>query len=120
MKSLGKFVSITVGGLVAMMVLGMIGAAMFNIKPQEVKALNLITDWFWYRLAFYCFFMLSWIPLCNYVTRPKKKTVDVSEQIKAKAEEKRIRAFNYMKKQWWKLALFLVFFEIVIIRQFGL
>lgn len=120
MKSLGRFVSITVGGMVAMMVLGMIWAAIFDVKPQDIKALDLITDWFWYRLAFYCVFMLLWIPLCNYITRPKHKSDNARGVDKNKEEEKRNRAFTYLKNQWWKLALFLIFFEVVIIQQFGL
>jgi hypothetical protein len=113
MSKLGKYLTIFIGGFLLMMILGMIISAVFGVSENELNEFNLIEAWFFYRIGFYCMLMSCWIPACNFITRSSASKNMLSET-------ERLRAFSYMKNQWWKLALLFAFFEVVIIQQFGL
>ena len=120
MKNIGKFFFISVGGLLALMVLGMIFSAIFDVKPDEIKGVDLIGGWMWYRIGFYVAVMAAWTPTCRFMTRPRFNPGELSDEDQAQYAEKRERDVQYLKSQWWKVALMLAFFEVVIIQQFGL
>lgn len=120
MKSVGKFFVISVGGLLALMVLGMIFSAIFDVKPDEIKGVDLIGGWMWYRIGFYVVVVAAWTPICWFITRPRFNPDELSDEDRAEYENKRERDIQYLKSQWWKMALMFAFFEAVIIQQFGL
>lgn len=120
MKNIGKFFVISVGGLLALMVLGMIFSAIFDVKPDEIKGVDLIGGWMWYRIGFYVTVMAAWTPIFRFITRPRFNPGELSDEDQARYTEKRERDVQYLKSQWWKVVLMLAFFEVVIIQQFGL
>lgn len=123
-KGLGKFLLTSIGGLLLLMLIGVISGVMLDYKPDEIKSINLIDEWQYYRLGFYVFLIALWIPICRYITRPSPTNEkDQSEEDKNKAQElikTQERDFSYLKSSWWKLVLLLVFFELVIVQQLGL
>ena len=120
MKSVGKFTAISVGGLLALMVLGMVFSAIFDVKPNEITGVNLISDWMWYRIGFYATVIAAWSLISQFMTRSKINLSELSDEDQEIYREKRKRDFQYLDSQWWKVALLLAFFEVVIIQQFGL
>jgi len=120
MKGIAKFTVISIGGLLALMVVGMSISAIFGVKPQEIKEVDLIGDWMIYRIGFYIFVLLLWTPFCRFVTRPRFDLSELNNEDFEIFKRKREKSFNHFKSQWWKLALLLTFFEVVIIQQFGL
>lgn len=120
MKGLGKFVAYSVGGLLILMVLGMLFSALFGVKPNEIKGVDLIGDWMWYRIGFYVVVVAAWTPICWFITRPRFNPDELFDEDRAEYENKRERDIQYLKSQWWKMALMFAFFEAVIIQQFGL
>lgn len=120
MKAIGKFVVISVGGLLALMVLAMLFSAKFHVEPSEIKGIDLIGGWMWYRIGFYVIVITAWAPISRFMTRPRANLKALSEEELEVFTRKRERDVRYMKSQWWKVAFLLVFFEVVIIQQFGL
>lgn len=120
MKGLGKFATYSVGGLLALMVLGMLFSAVFGVKTNEIKGVDLIGDWMWYRIGFYVVVIAVWSLICQLITRPSFNPSELDDEDRIKYEKKRERDIQYLKSQWWKVALMLAFFEAVIIQQFGL
>lgn len=120
MKNVSKFIFVSVGGLMAMMVMGMIFSAIFGIRSDEIKSLDLIDAWMWYRVAFYVLAIASWSPLSRYLTRTRRKLEFSSREEEEDHAQKQERDFQYLASQWWKVALTFVFVEVVIIQQFGL
>lgn len=120
MRGLGKFVAYSVGGLLVLMVLGMVSSAIFGVKPDEIKGVDLIGDWMWYRICFYVIVVAAWSPISRFMTRPRFNPGELSDDEQKAYQEKRERDVTYLKSQWWKVALLLAFFEVVIIQQFGL
>lgn len=120
-KGIGKYALIGVGGLVGLMVIGMIVAAFFS-TPEEVKGINLIADWVWYRFGFYAAVLLGWTQICNFITRPRIPLDDLDITFEEKEEllNSRTKDIEYLKTLRWKVALVFAFFEFVIIQQFGL
>jgi hypothetical protein len=117
MKRIGKFVVIGVGGLLAIIVLGMLFIAIFDVKQNEIKGVDLIDGWMWYRIIFYALVIAAWTPICRLMTRPRFNLSELSEEEMEKYTQKRERDVQYMKLQLWKVALLLMFFELVIIQQ---
>lgn len=121
-KGLGKFMAISMGGLIVLIAIVMAITVANDVTPDEVKSANLIDSWQWYRMVFYALIILMWFPLCRYMTSPLKTEGELSKENFAQIEEvnaKMEKDFVFLKKQWWKLLLALVFFEVVFIRQFG-
>lgn len=120
-KGIGKYALIGVGGLIGLMVIGMVIAAIFS-SPEEVKGVNLIAEWMWYRVGFYVVVLLAWTPICQFITRPRPSPEDEEFTAEEKEEFLKDRAadIEYLKTLRWKVALLFVFFEFVIIQQFGL
>lgn len=120
MRKVGKFIVVGIGGMLLVLVLGMVSSAIFGIKPDELKELDLIRGWVWYRLGFYLVLLLAWPLFCRFVTRPRFNQDDLSEDELSDFSKRREKDIEYLSQQRWKIALLLVFFEIVIIQQFGL
>ena len=114
MSSTKKFYLISLGGLIGMLVLGMILAPLFS-TPEEINKIELSATWLWFRLAFYVVVILAWEPICNFMT---KKSNTASEN-KKEVNEKRANDIKYLISIRWKVAFILIFFEVVIIHQFG-
>ena len=74
----------------------------------------------WYRIGFYVVVVAAWTPICWFITRPRFNPDELSDEDRAEYENKRERDIQYLKSQWWKMALMFAFFEAVIIQQFGL
>lgn len=123
-KGIGKFLLMSIGGLMLLMLIGVIAGSMLDYQPEEIKSINLIDEWQYYRIGFYALLMALWIPTCRYITRPKitKEEEQTDEERKKEAElrKKQARDFAYLKSSWWKVTLLLMFFELVIVQQFGI
>jgi len=105
-----KFLMISVGGIIGLMIIGMV-IALFSISnPNEIKNFNLIDDWMYYRISFYCLVVIFWRPiswfLLNYCTQQDREFV--GSDLK-----------NLVNLRLKIIALF-TFVEIVIIQQIGL
>lgn len=120
MNKLVKFCAISLGGLLALMVIAMIVAAVTGANPQEVKDLDLIREWMWYRIGAYALILLAWSPVSRLLTLPKTSKAEMSNQDFEKIEQKREQDRTVIVRSWWKVAALFAFFEIVIIQQFGL
>ncbi len=121
MKGFSKFLLIGYGTTIALLVLGMVIATQFmDIQPDEVVAANLITQWMWYRVAFYLVLVVMWPLVARGLTSAKKSIRGLEKEEAAEIVKKRDIDYKYIKSQWWKVASLLAFFEIVIVRQFGL
>jgi len=119
-KGINKFLLISVGGLIMLMVFGMIIAAVLRVSPEEVRSVNLIEDWMYYRISFYVAVVLGWTPMCHWITRPRNITADSTEEEQREIHRKGQEDMASFKALWWKIAAIFVFFEIVVIQQFGL
>lgn len=123
-KGLVKFLFVSVGGLMLLMLLGVVSSVMLDYKPEEIKEINLIEEWELYRVFFYISLILLWVPICKYITKPKavidEEQSDEEKKNAAELREKQKKDFEYLKSSWWKLALLLIFFELVIVQQLGL
>lgn len=119
-KSINKFLFISVGGLVALMVIGMLMAVVLNTSIEQVRGVDLIEDWMVYRLGIYAVLFLCWNPICHWITRPRLDKKEVCEEEQQLFEQKRQKDIVSLQKLRWKLVGVLAFFEVVVIQQFGL
>lgn len=115
-----KFFFTSVGFIIALMAIGMLLSAAFRVKPEEINKLNLIEELQWYRLGFYIAVLLAWSWISKFMTRPKLFDNDTNVEQRTKAEEKRLQDYLALKSKRVHIGLLFVFFEIVVIRQFGL
>lgn len=120
MNKTGKFLVISVGGLLALMITGMLVSVFIDVRPEEIKSRNLIDEWMWYRITFYLLVVVLWKLICTYLTRPRFDVKECAEKELAEFAKNREKDMKYLMKQWWKVALMFAFFEVVIIQQFGL
>lgn len=121
MNQFSKFAFISGGGLALLMVIGLIISRIFNLGPDEVRSLNVVEDWMFYRLLMYALIVIFWVPICRWLTFGVMKQTDLDlsdaelEQKRAKREED----VAFLKGYWWKIALMFAFFELVFIQQLG-
>jgi hypothetical protein len=120
MKSLRRFLLISVGGLTVLLLLGMVGSVITGTRPDEVTSLNLISEWKWYRISLYLVVVGAWPWIARYAIRPQRSDVAVPEAERKEEAQKREADYRAMKAQGWKIALLFAFIEIVVIQQFGL
>lgn len=120
MNRAGRFLSIGVGGLLGLMLLGMIMSEVMDVSPNEIREVNLIHDWFWYRLTFYAVAVLCWTRIARFMTRPSHSQAAHSVEDEIKFQQRREKDFLLVKAQRWKLILMFAFFEVVVIQQFGI
>lgn len=120
MNRAGQFIMVSLGGLVGLMILGMIISLVMEATPSQVREINLIEKWFWYRCAFYACVIACWTQISIYMTRPPRMSFGGSEEDARRIEARREKDRDLVKAQRWKVALLFVFFEVVIIQQFGL
>jgi len=114
-----KFILVCFGGLAVMIAIGMIVVTTFS-SPTEIRGLDLVSDWMVYRILFYTLIIMTWSPLCHFLTRDKYSDGVEDEETDRSLGEKRVRDIEYLKTLRWKVAASLVFFEIVLIQQMGL
>ncbi len=114
-----KFLLVSMGGVAALMIIGMVVAALTDTSAEEVKSLNLIAELTWYRVAFFVAIVAAWPGIARYATRLPDRG-DMSEEEWLAVEGKHAADFKFMRSQWWKVALLLAFVEIVLIQQFGI
>jgi hypothetical protein len=109
-----KFFIISAGGLTLLMAAGMIFAVAFDLQPNDVRDINLITGWAWYRLLAYSCVLVFW----GVISRMLVKSGNIhNKDVDASAIQADI---NYLTSKRWKIAVLIAFFEIFIIQQFGL
>jgi len=108
-RGVGKFAAISIGGLLLLLVLGMIASVIFELNPSQVSGSEVATSWLWFRIALYLLLILLWIPACKYITRARHSERDLSEDVKKQLSDKRSKDIRYLKSQWWKIALFMIF-----------
>lgn len=119
-RSINKFLFISVGGLVALMVMGMLIAVILNTSIEQVRGVNLIEEWMVYRLGIYVVLFLCWNLICHWITRPRLDKREACEEEQQLFEQKRQNDLVSLKRLRWKLVGVLAFFEVVVIQQFGL
>lgn len=120
MKNISRFVMICVGGMIGLMVLGMILSAILGVRSEHIKEVDLIESMMPYRIAFFFLVVALWPVICRLMTRPKLTSLGVTDEEQAEMAAKRERDIVTLKAQWWKVGMFFLFFEVVIIQQFGL
>lgn len=120
MNKSSKFVFISVGGLVALMVVGMLISVFMDVSPEEIKEANLIDKWMWYRVAFYIFIISLWKSICVYLTRARFNLSSITDEDLTEYKKNREKDLRFLVSQRWKIVVLFAFFEIVIIQQFGL
>ncbi|MBL4761087.1 MAG: hypothetical protein JKY93_00130 [Gammaproteobacteria bacterium] len=118
-KRLVTFTLISIGGLFGLLIIAIMISLIFAVQPEEIKQINLIIDWMWYRIGFYLLVILMWFPLCVLSTRSRIKLSELDAQALEAFNKNREKELSYLKSQWFKVVIFLVFFEVVIIQQFG-
>ena len=119
MNKVIKFTAIGFGGLILLIVLGMVIQFHFDIPLDELKKNDLINNWFIYRIGFYVLFLLLWVPITWYLTRPKINVEQLSDEEKTKFNKQRDDDVRYLQSNWWKFVILFSLFEVVIVRQFG-
>ena len=120
MKNAGRFFIQSVGVIVALMVAGMLMSIVFRVEPEQLRKTNLINDWQWYRVGFYAMIVVCWPLICKFLTRPRinLKLLDPGEL--ERFNDNRKQDMQYIKSQWWKVILLIIFFELIVIHQMGL
>lgn len=113
MKKFTKMIFISGGGIIALIVGGMIIAALLGKTTEQVREINLIRDWFFYRVAFYSVTVLSW----SYLSK-KWATYILLRNPSMTAIQKEVLAKAIANRRLHVAALF-AFFEIVLIQQLG-
>jgi hypothetical protein len=112
-----KFLLISVGGLIALMLVGMVISVFTETSAEELSTLNLISEWKWYRMAMYAALVGCWPLISRWATRAGQgANGSESEEILGK----RYADYLHMCSQWWKIVLLLIFIELVLIQQLGL
>lgn len=119
-KQIARFGLYAGGGLIALMVIGMIISAVFGLSPDEVKSVNSVEDWVFFRLAMYTGVVIFWVPICKWLTYSKVRNQQLSDDERSTLLDKREKDIAFLKTYWWKVALAFAFIEFVFIQQMGL
>ena len=69
MSKTRRFLMVSVGGVAALMIIGMVVAALTDTSAEEVKSLDLIAELTWYRVAFFVAIVAAWPAISRYATR---------------------------------------------------
>ena len=69
MQKTRKFLVVSMGGVAALMIIGMVVAALTDTSAEEVKSLDLIAELTWYRVAFFVAIVADWPAISRYATR---------------------------------------------------
>tara|TARA_R110002167_G_scaffold204404_11_gene408606 strand:+ start:21887 stop:22231 length:345 start_codon:yes stop_codon:yes gene_type:complete len=107
-----KFMFISMGGMALLVIIGMVIIAVTG-SHESVSDLDLAKELIWFRLAGYVLLVAVWWLLSP---RLLKKEPEDAESSVEDAPEKDV---SEMQGQWWKVAAFCLFFEIVIVHQLG-
>lgn len=118
MISLKKFTLTTVAGFIVLILCVTIYISVFS-SPEQVESANLIKEWALYRVAGYLLAVTLWPLFCRFLTRSRVYT-DLNEEEVAERNKKRLEDYIYLKSLWWKILIFCVVFELVVIQQLGL
>lgn len=110
----------TTGLIIALMVAGMLFSAVFRVKPEDIRALNSIVEFQWYRIGFYFLIVVLWPVICKVMTKPNIDMKTMTEDDVIKSVEKQQKDYSLLKSKLKHLVLLILFFEVVVIRQFGL
>jgi hypothetical protein len=113
MNRLSKMVLISGGGTIVLIVGGMMIAALMGTSTEQVREVNLIRDWFFYRIIFYSIIVLSW----SYLS--KKWADHIIERSPKIEESQREELAKAIGKRRYHVAALFAFFEIVLIQQLG-
>lgn len=105
--------------LVGLMVLAMLFTATLS-SPEEVQSMNLIGSLMWYRIAAFSLLVAGWNLVCRYITRKPPIEHTFSKEELDLAVSKRELDYQYLVTLRWKVALLCIFFELVVIQQFGM
>jgi hypothetical protein len=115
-----KLFAQTVGLIVALMAIGMLTSAVFKIKPDQIKSIDLIHQFQWYRFGFYLLIIATWPWICRLMARSQINMNKLSADEIKTLEEKRQDDLVLLRSKQKHIALLIIFFEMVVIRQFGL
>lgn len=120
MRKVARFGLYAGGGLIALMVFGMIISVVFDLNPDEVRSLNSVEDWMFFRLAMYTSVIILWVPICKWLTYSKVRNQQLSNEEYSILLDKREEDLAFLKTYWWKVAIAFAFVEFVFIQQMGL
>lgn len=113
MRKFAKMFLITGGGLIALLVGGMTLSVLFGHSPDQIREVNLIRDWLYYRAIFYILVVLSWTYLS------KKLAAFICSKNKELPEESYEELALKIEKRRFHVAAMFLFFELVIVQQLG-
>lgn len=103
-------------GIVALMVLAMLYTTLFS-SPEKIVAMDIVRTFMWYRIAGFALLVASWHWVCQWITRKQPYEYDLPEEKQVERQEKRENDYRYLVSLRWKVAVFCVFFEAVVIQQ---
>ncbi len=107
-----KFIVMGLGGFALLIILGM-GVVALTGSDEAIKKLNLIGDLAFFRIVLYVALVAGWWLLSPMLL---KRVTDDQEDPDGKPTDKDV---TVIQAQWWKVAVFLIFFEVVVVRQLG-
>lgn len=113
MRKFTKMFLITGGGLIALLVGGIILSVLFGQSQEQIREVNLIRDWLYYRAIFYALVVLSWAYLS------KKLAAFICSKNTELSEESYEELVSKIEKRRFHVAAMFLFFELVIVQQLG-
>lgn len=72
------------------------------------------------NIAFYLVVLCGWPWICRFLTRARRNANTMSEHEQNEAQRRRELDYQALRMKWKSIGLLILFFEIVVIRQFGL
>ena len=120
MKATIKYGLLVLGGLLGMWLISALVLNGAGIDAEAVEHANLIEKLFWPRLSIYLLLVAGWLGAAIAITRlTENQCAGLSQEEVAKKQQELQQSRQYLVKQWWKIAVLLVFMEAVVVQQLG-
>jgi len=85
--------------------------------PSTTLELDLVKEWFWYRLAVYGIILASWPAICVYLTRSKHKSSQIPNDEVEEFNKIRDEDIRYLKSKWPSLFGLFAVIEFVFVQK---
>ena len=126
-----KAMKIISGVYLLLFILGFAWVQLSGIKTVELTGLNVIHTLLWYRLAFYLLVLLFWPTLSVWLSNrrafyqqqtqpPIFDSREAEETYLASINKQALDGRALLKKAWWKVAVFMLIFEVMAVQKLWL
>lgn len=115
-----RFIAIGLGGMAVLMFSGSQVVFFSSVDTELIQQSDFIADWFVYRVMVYSAILLIWPVSVRFITSDEIVSGKTEATERKKRDERRKKDQRFLISQWWKIALLLAVFEVLIVRQMGI